>query len=248
MHTWERCRPLSEQPALAVQGLTAGYGGAPIIEEVELSAKRGHLTAVVGPNGAGKSTLLKVIAGLLRPLGGRVTLGGVDITGMPAQRIVRQGLSYVPQVANVFPSLSVRENLEMGGYARPSGLKEKVAEMFDMFPDLKVAAKRPARTLSGGQRTMLAIARGLMLDPAVLILDEPTAGLAPRFVDAIWGQVSQIRKLDVAILIVEQNTRRTLTNADWAYVMTLGRNRLSGTGKDLLDDPEVVDLYIGKEA
>lgn len=239
---------MSDAVSLNVKGLTAGYGGAPIIQEVELTAKRGQLTAVVGPNGAGKSTLLKVIVGLLRPLGGTVHLDGEDITGLPAQRIVRQGLSYIPQVANVFPSLTVKENLEMGGYARKTGLKEKVAQMFDMFPDLKQAARRPARTLSGGQRTMLAIARGLMLDPSVLILDEPTAGLAPRFVDAVWEQVTTIRKLDVAILIVEQNTRRTLTNADWAYVMTLGRNRLSGTGRDLLDDPEVVDLYIGKEA
>jgi ABC-type branched-subunit amino acid transport system ATPase component len=238
----------SERPALLAQGITAGYGGAPIIQEVELSAQRGHLTAVVGPNGAGKSTLLKVIAGLLRPLSGRVFLDGVDVTGMPAQRIVRHGLSYVPQVANVFPSLTVRENLEMGGYALSRGVREKVGQMFDMFPDLKVAARRPARTLSGGQRTMLAIARGLMLDPAVLILDEPTAGLAPRFVDAVWEQVNTIRKLDVAILVVEQNTRRTLTNADWAYLMTLGRNRRSGTGRELLEDPEIVDLYIGKEA
>ncbi|MGH7903837.1 MAG: ABC transporter ATP-binding protein [Candidatus Dormibacteraceae bacterium] len=238
---------MSDHSALAVDGITAGYGGAPIVQEIKLRAKRGELTAVVGPNGAGKSTLLKVIAGLLRPLGGTVHLDGVDLTGMPAQRIVRQGLSYVPQVANVFPSLTVRENMEMGGYARPRGVKEKIAELFDMFPDLKAAAKRPARTLSGGQRTMLAIARGLMLDPTVLILDEPTAGLAPRFVDAVWEQVTQIRKLDVAIVIVEQNTRRTLTNADWAYVMTVGRNRLEGTGKQLLDDPEVVDLYIGKE-
>lgn len=238
----------SEHPALLAQGITAGYGGAPIIHEVELSARRGHLTAVVGPNGAGKSTLLKVIAGLLRPLSGTVLLDGTDVTGMPAQRIVRHGLSYVPQVANVFPSLTVRENLEMGGYALARGVREKVGQMFDMFPDLKTAARRPARTLSGGQRTMLAIARGLMLDPAVLILDEPTAGLAPRFVDAVWEQVNTIRKLDVAILVVEQNTRRTLTNADWAYLMTLGRNRRSGTGRELLEDPEIVDLYIGKEA
>lgn len=238
---------MSEEHVLLVEGITAGYGAAPVIEEVELHAKRGQLTAVVGPNGAGKSTLLKVIVGLLRPSAGKVSLDGVDVTALPAQRIVRQGLSYVPQVANVFPSLTVRENLEMGGYARRQGVKEKIAELFDMFPDLKTAARRPARTLSGGQRTMLAIARGLMLDPSLLILDEPTAGLAPRFVDAVWEQVAKIRQLNVAILIVEQNTRRTLTNADWAYVMTLGRNRLSGTGRELLDDPEVVDLYIGKE-
>jgi ABC-type branched-subunit amino acid transport system ATPase component len=135
----------------------------------------------------------------------------------------------------------------MGAYTRRHGVKQKIDELCGMFPDLHPALKRQARTLSGGQRTMLAIARGLMLDPHVLLLDEPTAGLAPKFIDAVWEQVLTVRKLNVAVLIVEQNTRRTLTHADWAYVMVLGRNALGGTGKQLLDDPEVVNLYIGKE-
>jgi len=185
--------------------------------------------------------------GIIRPSQGKVTLHGKDVTGMPPEKLVREGISYVPQVANVFPSLTVRENMEMGGYALRSGLKDKVASLCDMFPDLKLALKRPARSLSGGQRTMLAIARALMLDPTVLILDEPTAGLAPKFVDLVWVQVNKVREMNVAVVIVEQNTRRTLTYADWAYVMVLGRNRLSGTGKELLEDPEVVDLYIGKD-
>ena len=232
---------------LVVDGLTAGYGGAPIIEDVEFRARKGEITAVVGPNGAGKSTFLKVVVGVLPPIKGKVTLNGKDVTGMPAQKLVRQGLSYIPQVANVFPSLTVRENLEMGAYALRSGVNDKINRVCDMFPDLKPAFKRPARTLSGGQRTMLAIARALILDPDVLILDEPTAGLAPKFVDTVWSRVNAIRETNVAVIIVEQNTRRTLTHADWAYVMVLGKNRLSGTGKQLLDDPEVVDLYIGKE-
>jgi len=236
-----------EQHSLEVANLTAGYGGAPIISEVEFKAKRGQMTAIVGPNGAGKSTLLKVVVGIIRPSQGKVTLHGKDVTGMPPEKLVREGISYVPQVANVFPSLTVRENMEMGGYALRSGLKDKVASLCDMFPDLKLALKRPARSLSGGQRTMLAIARALMLDPTVLILDEPTAGLAPKFVDLVWVQVNKVREMNVAVVIVEQNTRRTLTYADWAYVMVLGRNRLSGTGKELLEDPEVVDLYIGKD-
>ena len=243
----QRQSPQPEQHSLLVEGLTAGYGGAPIINDIEFKARKGELTALVGPNGAGKSTFLKVVVGVLRPLQGKVLLNGKDVTGMPAQRLVREGISYIPQVANVFPSLTVRENLEMGGYALKGSLNQKVEGVCDMFPDLKPAFKRPTRTLSGGQRTMLAIARALMLDPSVLILAEPTAGLAPKFVDAVWTQVNKIRRMDVAVVIVEQNTRRTLTHADWAYVMVLGRNRLSGTGKQLLDDPEVVDLYIGKD-
>lgn len=232
---------------LEVDGVTAGYGGPPIISDVSLRAARGKLTALVGPNGAGKSTFIKVVAGLIKPTGGRVVLDGADVTGVPAQLLVRRGISYVPQVANVFPTLTVLENLEMGAYTRRHGVKEKIDELCGMFPDLHPALKRQARTLSGGQRTMLAIARGLMLDPHVLLLDEPTAGLAPKFIDKVWEQVLVVRQLDVAVLIVEQNTRRTLTHADWAYVMVLGRNALGGTGRELLDDPEVVNLYIGKE-
>jgi branched-chain amino acid transport system ATP-binding protein len=232
---------------LDVEAITAGYGGPPIISDVSLRAARGKLTALVGPNGAGKSTFIKVVAGLIKPTEGRVTLDGTDVTGVPAQLLVRRGISYVPQVSNVFPTLTVLENLEMGAYTRRHGVKQKIDELCGMFPDLHPALKRQARTLSGGQRTMLAIARGLMLDPHVLLLDEPTAGLAPKFIDAVWEQVLTVRKLNVAVLIVEQNTRRTLTHADWAYVMVLGRNALGGTGKQLLDDPEVVNLYIGKE-
>ena len=232
---------------LDVQGVTAGYGGPPIISDVSLRASRGNLTALVGPNGAGKSTFIKVIAGLIAPTAGKVMLDGADVTGVPAQLLVRRGISYVPQVSNVFPTLTVLENLEMGAYTRRHGVKEKIDELCGMFPDLHPALKRQARTLSGGQRTMLAIARGLMLDPHVLLLDEPTAGLAPKFIDKVWEQVLTVRQLDVAVLIVEQNTRRTLTHADWAYVMVLGRNALGGTGEQLLDDPEVVNLYIGKE-
>jgi ABC-type branched-subunit amino acid transport system ATPase component len=231
---------------LVARDITAGYGsGPPIIEDVHFAAGEGRLTAIVGPNGAGKSTLLKVVAGVLRATGGQVLLRGEDVTGTPAQQLVRKGISYVPQVANVFPSLSVLENLEMGGYAMRSGVKERAEELYLMFPDLKAALRRPARTLSGGQRTMLAIARGLMLHPSVLLLDEPTAGLSPRFVEAVWDQILKVRSLGVAVVIVEQNTRRTLSHADWAHVLALGRNRLEGRGEDLLNDEEVVNLYIG---
>jgi branched-chain amino acid transport system ATP-binding protein len=235
-----------EEAALSIQGLTAGYGGPPIIEQVSLSARRGAITAIVGPNGAGKSTLLKAVAGLIRPTTGRVFVEGKEVTGQPVERLVRRGIAYVPQVENVFPDLTVRENLDMGGYARKSGVRERIDQLFILFPDLRAAAHRRASTLSGGQRTMLALARGLMVDPAVLILDEPSAGLSPKFQGLIWERIEQIRATNVAVLIVEQNTRETLRHAQWAYVLVLGRNRLEGTGRDLLDNDEVVDLYVGR--
>src|SRR5438128_3836846 len=225
----------NEEPALSVQGLTAGYGGPPIIDQVSLTARLGAITAIVGPNGAGKSTLLKAIAGLIRPTAGRVFVEGSEVTGQPAERLVRRGLAYVPQVANVFPDLTIRENLEMGGYSRKAGVRERIEQLFKLFPDLKGSAHRQANTLSGGQRTMLALARGLMVDPAVLILDEPSAGLAPRFQGLIWERIEQIRSTNVAVLIVEQNTRETLRHAQWAYVLVLGQNRLEGSGQDLLE-------------
>jgi ABC-type branched-subunit amino acid transport system ATPase component len=232
--------------ALTVEGLTAGYGGPPVIENVSAQARPGAITAIVGPNGAGKSTLLKAIAGLIRPTAGRVLVGGADVTGQPAERLVRKGLAYVPQVANVFPDLTVRENLEMGGYTRKGGVGERMEQLFALFPDLRGSAHRQANTLSGGQRTMLALARGLMVDPAVLILDEPSAGLAPRFQSLIWERIEEIRATNVAVLVIEQNTRETLRHAQWAYVLVLGQNRLEGPGHDLLNDDEVVDLYVGR--
>ncbi len=232
--------------ALEVVGLSAGYGGPPIVQDIGLRAQPGRITAIVGPNGAGKSTLLKAIAGVIHVSSGRVVLGGQEVGGLPPEQLVRRGLAYVPQVANVFPSLTVRENLEMGAYVKKNGIRERIEEMFALFPDLRVAAKRPAKTLSGGQRNMLAMARGLMGDPQVMLLDEPTAGLSPKFESAVWEHVLKVRDLGVAVVIVEQNTRRTLTHADRAYVLTLGQNRLEGTGKELLNDEEVVALYIGR--
>ena len=236
----------NEVVALSIQGLTAGYGGPPIIEQVSLTARRGAITAVVGPNGAGKSTLLKAVAGLIRPTEGKVFVEGKEVTGLSAEKLVRRGIAYVPQVENVFPDLTIRENLDMGGYARKSGVRERIEQLFLLFPDLKVASHRRANTLSGGQRTMLALARGLMVDPAVLILDEPSAGLSPKFQGLIWERIEQIRSTNVAVLIVEQNTRETLRHAQWAYVLVLGKNRLEGTGHDLLEDNEVVNLYVGR--
>lgn len=236
---------MSDEPYLVINDLTAGYGGPPIIEGITLEARPGAITAIVGPNGAGKSTLMKAIAGVVRPSGGEIKVCGEVTTGLTADKLVRHGMAYVPQVANVFPSLTVVENLEMGGYTRKSGVRERIEELYELFPDLRPAAKRPAKTLSGGQRNMLAMARGLMSDPKVLLVDEPTAGMAPKFEAAVWQHIVQIRQTGVAVVVVEQNTRRTLTHADWAYVLVLGRNRLSGSPAQLLNDEEVVALYIG---
>ncbi|HEY7928308.1 MAG: ABC transporter ATP-binding protein [Candidatus Dormibacteria bacterium] len=234
--------------ALLVDGVTAGYNNVPIIKNVHLAARAGEISVLVGPNGAGKSTLLKVVAGVIRATTGRVVLGGRDVTGQPANRLVRQGLAYVPQLANVFPSLTVMENLEMGGIVRRQGVRQKAEQLCELFPDLRGALKRPARTLSGGQRNLLALARALMADPSVLLVDEPTAGLSPRYEHVVWDHIHAIKQTGVAIVLVEQNTRRALAECDWGYVLVLGENRLDGTGREILDNPEIGELYIGKAA
>ena len=215
------------ETVLEVQELSAGYGGPPIIVDVNLKARAHEITVIVGLNGAGKSTLLRAVAGVLQVTKGRVLLGGEDVTGKASEALLRAGISYVPQTDNVFPSLSVRENLEMGGYIlrSRSQLKAKIEEVCHLFPDLNAALRRPARTLSGGQRLMLAVARGLMVKPTLLLLDEPTAGLAPKVEGVVWESIEAIRQSGVALLVVDQNVRRALSHADWAYVMSLGRVR-----------------------
>jgi len=236
----------AEQAVLAADGLTVGYGMAPVVRGVTIRARAGQLTAIVGPNGAGKSTLLKGLAGVLRCTEGRTFLGGQEITNLAPEQLIRLGLGYVPQVSNVFPSLTVRENLELGFYIRRGDIKPDLDRVCQLFPDLSEALRRPARTLSGGQRMMLALARGLMINPTVLLLDEPTAGLAPLVVDLVWQHVLAIRESGVAVLVVEQNTRRSLRDADWGYVMTNGSNHLEGPGPELLENRDLVRLYIGE--
>ena len=231
---------------LEARAITAGYGGAPIIHEVNVSVPAGKITAIVGPNGAGKSTLLKALAGVLRPMSGEVALKGEVVKNPSPERLVRMGLAYVPQVANIFPELTVKENLEMGGYCRKSGVAQRIDELCKLFPDLAASLRRRAGTLSGGQRSMLAMARGLMLDPSVMLLDEPSAGLSPVLQRMLWEQIQLVASTGVGICIVEQNTRRTLKHADWGYVLVLGRNRLEGPAEALRNDEEVVNLYIGK--
>jgi len=237
-----------EREVLRVENLVVGYGTSPVVRGVQLRSRANELTAIVGPNGAGKSTLMKGIIGILTPSEGRVWLNGDDITGQPPEKLVRRGVAYVPQTANTFPSLTVQENLELGGYIRRSRIRHRIDEICAMFPDLVPALKRQAKTLSGGQRMMLALARGLIVKPSLLLLDEPTAGLAPRVVDTVWTHILQIRDSGVAVLVVEQNTRRSLGDANWGYVLTAGENNLEGPGPELLANEDLVRLYIGGTA
>lgn len=236
------------EPEIVLQadGITAGYGGPPIIKDVSIRILAGRITAVVGPNGAGKSTLLKALSGVVRPSAGSFRVRGEPGSGLPPERLVRLGLAYVPQVANIFPGLTVRENLEMGGYCRKGGVAQRIEELCGLFPDLAAALRRPAGSLSGGQRNMLAMARGLMLDPVVMLLDEPSAGLSPTFQSLLWEQIHKVASTGVGVCVVEQNTRRTLRHAHWAYVLVLGENRLDGPAQELLHDEEVVNLYVGR--
>lgn len=231
---------------LRVANLTAGYGGAPIIDNVSLEVKKSKITAIVGPNGAGKSTLLKAIMGVIKSTSGQVSLLGKECTNMAPEKLVRLKLAYVPQVANTFPDLTVRENLEMGGYLRRHGVSERIEELCVLFPDLRKSLRRKAGALSGGQRNMLAMARGLMLDPEVMLLDEPSAGLSPILQKALWEQIEAVAATGVGVCVVEQNTRRSLRHADWGYVLVQGKNRLDGPAHELLHDQEVIDLYVGR--
>ena len=234
------------QVVLRAEGVTAGYGGPPIIEDVSLTVYAKKITAIVGPNGAGKSTLLKALSGVLRTSRGEVYVRGEKTTNTPPEKLVRRGLSYVPQVSNVFRDLTVRENLEMGAYTRRHGVEQRIGELCELFPDLGAALRRRAGMLSGGQRGMLAMARALMLEPAVMLLDEPSAGLSPLLQGALWEQIEKIAATGVGICVVEQNTRRTLRHAHWGYILVLGRNRLDGPAPDLLRDETVVELYVGR--
>ena len=231
---------------LRAEGVTAGYGGAPVIEDISVSVSAKKITAIVGPNGAGKSTLLKALSGVLKVSAGEVTVLGSRTTNVPPEKLVRRGLSYVPQVSNVFPDLTVRENMEMGAYTRRHGVSARIDELCELFPDLRSSMHRRAGLLSGGQRSMLAMARALMLSPAVMLLDEPSAGLSPLLQTALWEQIEKIAATGVGICVVEQNTRRTLRHAHWAYILVLGRNRLEGPAEELLNDKTVVELYVGR--
>lgn len=231
---------------LEVTGLTAGYGDTTVLSDVAISVEPGRVVSIIGPNGAGKSTLMKTIFGLLKPSSGTVAFDGADITGWAPDRIVRLGLCYVPQVENTFPTLTVEENLEMGGFTLRSSLRERLERVYGMFPDLAAARAKPAGKLSGGQQHMLALGLALMLSPRLVMLDEPTAGLSPKFASSALSHVEALRREGVAVLLVEQNAAAALKLSDWGYVLASGRNRFADTGPALLDNPEVGSLYLGK--
>jgi neutral amino acid transport system ATP-binding protein len=235
------------EAVLRAEALVAGYvPEVDILAGVDAEVRDGEIVTIVGPNGAGKSTLLKAVFGLLRPRAGRVLLRGEEITGERPHVITRRGISYVPQLDNVFPTLTVEENLEMGAIAaRDADRGERMDAMYALFPRLAERRRQTAGTMSGGERQMVAMARALMPDPAVLLLDEPSAGLAPAFVDAIFDQVVEVNRTGVTVLMVEQNARRALAMSHRGYVLDLGTNRFEGPGQELLGDPKVAELYLG---
>ena len=236
------------QPLLYTENLIAGYvAEVDILNGVSIKVGEGEIVTVIGPNGAGKSTLIKAIFGLLAPRGGLVQFRGEDITGLRPHSITRRGMSYVPQLDNIFESLTVDENLEMGALDRGT-TSRRMGEMYELFPRLGERRRQAAGTMSCGERQMVAMARALMPDPEVLLLDEPSAGLAPAFVDAIFERTQEVNRAGVTIVMVEQNARRALAMSDRGYVLDLGKDRFEGPGEQLLSDPKVAELYLGGTA
>lgn len=237
---------MTNDSLLEVEDVWAGYvKDLDILQGVNFRILPGELVAVIGPNGAGKSTLAKTIFGLLTPHRGRITFKGQNIAGLKSNQIVQQGMCYVPQIANVFPSLSVEENLEMGAFIRSIDLAPLQDKIFTTFPALANRRRQKAGTLSGGERQMLAMGKALMLEPDLLLLDEPSAALSPVLVNSVFEQIQQINQGGTAIVLVEQNARKALAMAHRGYVLDTGRDRYSGTGLELLNDPKVGELYLG---
>ena len=227
--------------------LTAGYGKMSILHGVSLEVRQGEMVSVIGPNGAGKSTAFKTIVGFLRPVSGRVTFDGQDITGLRPDQVLYRGLAYVPQGRIVFPQMTVLENLEMGAYIERDGRRigEALERVYELFPILAERRRQRAGTMSGGEQQMVAIARALMTTPKLVMLDEPSLGLSPKFVSIIFERLTEMKRAGYTLMVVEQNAARALAVADRGYVLELGRNRFEGTGQSLLDDPEVKRLYLG---
>lgn len=237
---------ITDGAVLHAEDIVAGYvPEVDILRGCELDLYEGELVGVIGPNGAGKSTLVKALFGLVEVRAGRVLLRGEEITGLPAHEVVGRGVGYVPQMANVFPSLTIEENLEMGAYLRPELFEERFAFVADLFPLLGERRRQRAGSLSGGERQMVALGRALMTDPSVLLLDEPSSGLSPANVDQVFERVQQINQAGISVIMVEQNARRCLQICHRGYVLDQGRNAYSGAGKQLLRDPKVIELYLG---
>jgi ABC-type branched-subunit amino acid transport system ATPase component len=234
-------------PLLRAEGMTAGYGKMAILHDVTLEVRPGEMVSVIGPNGAGKSTAFKTIVGFLRPTSGRVLFDGQDIAGLRPDQVLVRGLAYVPQGRIVFPQMTVLENLEMGAYIERDGtrIRQALDRVCALFPILGERRSQKAGTMSGGEQQMVAIGRALMTTPKLIMLDEPSLGLAPKFVTLIFDKLTEMKRAGFTLMVVEQNAARALAVADRGYVLELGRNRFEGTGEALLADPEVKRLYLG---
>lgn len=230
---------------LDIKQVHGGYGGMNILNGVDLTTSQDEIVVIIGPNGAGKSTLLKAAFGLVKINEGSVTFDGQDITNLKPEKLVPLGVSFVPQERNVFPSMTVQENLEMGAYLRKDDFRPQMEWVFELFPRLAERRRQQAGLMSGGERQMVAMGRALMQKPKLLLLDEPTAGLSPKFIDQTFEQVQAINKTGVAILMVEQNARQALHIADRGYVLTTGQNRITDTGANLLANEEVSEVFLG---
>ena len=225
--------------------MTGGYGGPDIINSCTISVDKGEIVTILGPNGAGKSTAMRALLGMLNLRQGKITINEKDISNLSPQDRVKEGISFVPQTKNVFTTLTVEENLEMGAYLRDESFQDTLEEIFGLFPILKEKRNQLAGQLSGGQRQQVALGRALMIKPSVLMLDEPTAGVSPIVMDELFNHIIKVRETGVAILMVEQNARQALSIADRGYVLVTGENKFSGTGKELLNDPEVRRSFLG---
>ena len=230
---------------LELRDVVGGYGDTQILHGVSIAVDPGEIVVIIGPNGAGKSTAIKAVFGLLKLTAGKVFLEGEDITNTPPDRVVRKGVCYVPQTSNIFPSLTVEENLEMGAFVREDDFKPRLEEIYNLFPPLREKRRQSAGTLSGGQRQMVAMGKALMLEPRILLLDEPTAGLSPKYRGEIFNIVKTVHAAGTPILMVEQNARQALKIADRGYVLVDGRNAYTGTGRELLEDREVAAMFLG---
>jgi branched-chain amino acid transport system ATP-binding protein len=232
---------------LRAESITAGYGKMAILHDVTVEVRVGEMVSVIGPNGAGKSTAFKTIVGFLRPTGGRVRFDGQDIAGLRPDQVLHRGLAYVPQGRIVFPQMTVLENLEMGAYIERDGrrVREALERVYALFPILAERRSQKAGTMSGGEQQMVAIGRALMTTPKLILLDEPSLGLAPKFVSLIFDKLVEMKRAGYTMMVVEQNAAKALAVADRGYVLELGRNRFEGTGRALLEDPEVKRLYLG---
>jgi ABC-type branched-subunit amino acid transport system ATPase component len=229
---------------LEVNEVVAGYGGVPVLQGVSLRVQSKRVCVVLGPNGAGKSTLAKAVVGLLPVMSGTVSLDGRDITGLPPYELVRLGVGYMPQLMNVFADMTILENLEMGAYTYTGDIRSRLGEVLELFPDLRANPRKRADQLSGGQQRMLALARALMIDPQVIILDEPTAGLAPVYTAQVWDQVVRIRNRGVGLIVVEQNVRAAISHADNAVVLTSGRVTMEGSAADIAANAELGEMLV----